>query len=489
MTIPPLARLATIVLLFGCAPPPPATQPPPRTALEPSAVLLRLARMSEARELLRDPGEDPEQLEEALAEAPRERRGGVLVRLARARLASIEQAMRRRNRLASRVEEAERALARARTRAAEDLGDEADDDWEDSADEETDDDWDDEPREDVGDGSDEREDTRDESDEDSDDDAWEDEGDDWDDDDDDGWEGDDDDDGWDDDDDDGWDERVAWRGKSKNARDRRRAIARRRARQRHAWRRDRTVAASRRRARRQSRSERARPARSRRQRPEPAPEPEPEPQVTRELPEGIDVLPEERRVLEAQAALEAATRDVRTEHRALARLERQLDDAPEHARTALRFAIVWSAWRAGDQSAAERAERFTEQNDRAGDLLALAWMLRGELALSANRPGEARRAFRFGMNRLGEPLYAFTLWRTATAHLEEGDDVAARESLVALERAGCDVDAHELTRQLAYHAAANLRHDVVEDADGVLRPETCPARSESSEDEAWAPEE
>ena len=201
------------------------------------------------------------------------------------------------------------------------------------------------------------------------------------------------------------------------------------------------------------------------------------------------MLPQERRLLEARAALEVATRDVRAEHRDLARLESHLDDAPERARTALRFAIVWSAWRAGDPSAADRAERFTEENDRAGDLLALAWMLRGELALHANRPGEARRAFRFGMNRLGEPLYAFTLWRTAAAHLEEGDDVAARESLVALERAGCDVDAHELTRQLAYHAAANLRHDVVEDADGVLRPETCPTRETGDDTEGWAPPE
>ncbi|MCA9580765.1 MAG: hypothetical protein KC416_03165 [Myxococcales bacterium] len=194
---------------------------------------------------------------------------------------------------------------------------------------------------------------------------------------------------------------------------------------------------------------------------------------------------------DARERLRAVEETIREQRRALAELVRRLDDAPlsERLRAELEFALVWASWRADHASAGELAEHFTAEHPSAGDLLALAWMVRGEVAGAERLPEESLSAFRFGMNRLGEPIYAYSLWRSASVQRDAGDEAAARESLIGVEREGCARRAPELVRQLAWDAASTLGHEVRMDADGVLRPEVCPPLGPREQSEGWRPEE
>ncbi|MCB9597467.1 MAG: hypothetical protein H6719_32395 [Sandaracinaceae bacterium] len=150
---------------------------------------------------------------------------------------------------------------------------------------------------------------------------------------------------------------------------------------------------------------------------------------------------------------------------------------------------MWASWRAGHAATGELAEHFTAEHPSAGDLLALAWMIRGEVAGAEQLPEESLAAYRFGMNRLGEPIYAYSLWRSASVQRESGDEAGARESLIGVEREGCSRDAPALVRQLSYDAATTLGHEVRVDSDGVMRPDVCPPLTSRSSEEAWRPEE
>ena len=190
--------------------------------------------------------------------------------------------------------------------------------------------------------------------------------------------------------------------------------------------------------------------------------------------------------------LREAEEDLRAQRRGLAELARRVagDELPEDLLAEVEFGLVWASWRTGHTSAGELAEHFTAEHPRSGDLLALAWMIRGEVAQQQQLPRESLQAFRFGMNRLGEPLYAYALWRSASVQRQSGNDVAARESLLSVEREACGREAPELVRQLAYEAAHDLGHDVRVDPDGVIRPDTCPLLAEIEEEpEGWQPEE
>ncbi|MFK7992359.1 MAG: hypothetical protein AB8I08_40435 [Sandaracinaceae bacterium] len=261
------------------------------------------------------------------------------------------------------------------------------------------------------------------------DDRWEDEEDAWED--DDGWE------------DDGW-------SSKKRRRDRRARRRDRRARRDEA----------RRRARRGRRASRPAPVHE-------APPAPPEPQPGVAGPAG---------------ALAALDRQIARGRASLERLAGELPaDAP--ARAQAEFAVVWVAWRTEADDAARCAERFVEAHPGATDLVALAWMLRAELTYEAEA---SLSALRFGANRLGEPVYAYSLWRAATIQRESGDAAAARESLLAVERAACESNAPRIVRDLGYAAAEALEHGVRRDEDGILRPDTCPT---DDRPEGWHPEE
>ncbi|MBX3271835.1 MAG: hypothetical protein KF729_16325, partial [Sandaracinaceae bacterium] len=193
----------------------------------------------------------------------------------------------------------------------------------------------------------------------------------------------------------------------------------------------------------------------------------------------------------ARERLRLAEETLREQRRELAALAQRLEGErlPPRLRAELELALVWASWRAGHPSAGELAEHFTAEHASAGDLLAIAWMIRGEVAAAEQLPEEALAAFRFGANRMGEPLYAYSLWRTAAVQRAAGNAAAARESLIAVEREACARGAPELVRRLAYDAASALGHGVRADADGVLRPEVCPPMGAAADRAGWRPEE
>lgn len=197
-----------------------------------------------------------------------------------------------------------------------------------------------------------------------------------------------------------------------------------------------------------------------------------------------------QRERDARQQLLFAETTVREEYDALTRLGRRFQrGASEDLSARIEFAILWVAWRTEQSDAGELGEAFTEAHPGAGDLLALAWMIRGEVAAAERRPQPSLAAFRFGMNRLGEPIYAYSLWRSAAVQEAAGDSAGARESLLGVEQEGCSAEAPELSRRLAHAAASALGHDVRLDPDGITRPEPCAVPGEREESTGWRPEE
>ncbi len=195
---------------------------------------------------------------------------------------------------------------------------------------------------------------------------------------------------------------------------------------------------------------------------------------------------------EARVRLRLAESTIEEEQRELDQLvRRSRRGVSDEVKQRVEFAWLWGAWRTGHERAAELAEAFTEAHPSAGDLLALAWMIRGEIAAAQRRTDESLAAFRFGMNRIGEPIYAFSLWRSAAVQRAAGDDAGARESLLGAEHEACAGEAPELVRRIAFAAASALDHDVRIDPDGVTRPESCPVPDarEEEEETGWRPEE
>jgi len=194
------------------------------------------------------------------------------------------------------------------------------------------------------------------------------------------------------------------------------------------------------------------------------------------------------------AADEAEGREARRHRR---RAERLADAAARGSRDAslraeLDFAKLWMAWRAGARAAARRGERFTNRHRRSGDLLTLAWMVRGEVAFADERYEDAIAAYRFGLGRLGHPLYAFSLLRTAHAHRRLGRAQEAAQALEEVERLGCGRDVAPATVRVAAAAASEQGSGLRLDTDGVTRPARCPSPEElASEqaDEGWRPAE
>ena len=181
--------------------------------------------------------------------------------------------------------------------------------------------------------------------------------------------------------------------------------------------------------------------------------------------------------------------DAREARRIRRRAERMADAAVRGSRDAqlnaeIAFLKLWMSWRAEAGNAATRAERFTDRHRDSGDLLLLAWMIRGELAIEAERWDDSLEAFRFALGSLEHPLYAYALYRSAHSYraLERADD--ATQALSEVEQLGCARGASPLVLRLATAAASERGSGLREDTDGVIRPASCP----SPEDRAREPE-
>lgn len=154
------------------------------------------------------------------------------------------------------------------------------------------------------------------------------------------------------------------------------------------------------------------------------------------------------------------------------------------------FLELWVLYESGGRNAAARAERFTNRHESAGEMLLVAWMIRGELALTAEAWGDARDAFRFALGRLGHPLYAYALYRTAFAWHHEGDDAEARQALEEVAALGCTGD-DAPTLRMALLSADQLEVGTRRGASGTSRPASCPEGSGSEEERGagWRPPE
>lgn len=189
---------------------------------------------------------------------------------------------------------------------------------------------------------------------------------------------------------------------------------------------------------------------------------------------------------------ESSSRDERR-HRAQA--ERYASAAATGSRdseilAASAFIELWLAYRAGDRNAAARAARFTTRFAQSGELVLLAWVMRGELALSGEEWDSAATAYRYVLGQLEHPLYAYALYRTAETQERSGRREEARATLEEVARLGCSPSASEPTRQVALRAARAHGMGMRRGEDGVERPENCPASTR--EDDAvggWRPAE
>ncbi|MEZ4337261.1 MAG: hypothetical protein R3B82_11600 [Sandaracinaceae bacterium] len=209
---------------------------------------------------------------------------------------------------------------------------------------------------------------------------------------------------------------------------------------------------------------------------------------------------DERRALgrdEAVALMYAADgAEAREARRLRQRAERILDASGRGNRDAslgaeLDFVRLWMSWRAGSGARAGRlAERFATRHRAAGILTAMAYMVRGEVAFADEDWDEAVARYRFALGQLGTPLYAYALYRTAHVHGRRGEREQGLSTLREVEQLGCDGSAARTTVRVAAAAATELSTGLRQDADGVVRPASCPVTTgDEPEDTGWHPAE
>ncbi len=141
----------------------------------------------------------------------------------------------------------------------------------------------------------------------------------------------------------------------------------------------------------------------------------------------------------------------------------------------LDFLGVWAAWRAGQRNAEGRASRFIAHHEASRDLVLLAWLVRGEIAFEAERWDDALEDFRAVLGRLGHPLYAFALYRSARVWHEQGRDEDSQQALREVRDLGCATDANAPTLHIALAATHALAETTAPDRSGRERPASCPA--------------
>ncbi len=156
------------------------------------------------------------------------------------------------------------------------------------------------------------------------------------------------------------------------------------------------------------------------------------------------------------------------------------------------FIQLWAAWRAGQAAATARAERFVSRHESSRDLALIAWIIRGEVAFADERWDDAIAAYRAVLGRLGHPLYAFALYRTARAQFQAGRTEESHQALEEVRDLGCPTDASEPTLHVALAATHALSGRTRQDPTGRERPATCPEEAvttHASEDERPPPVE
>lgn len=188
----------------------------------------------------------------------------------------------------------------------------------------------------------------------------------------------------------------------------------------------------------------------------------------------------------------AALRDLAVAH-LLAAEEAEEREATRHRRTALRhaesaarwtredwvktemaFVEVWSAWRAGRPNASGVAERFVRRHAASGgDLVYLAWIIKGEAAFEREDWEDAADAYRFVLGSLEHPLYAYALYRTAKAQEHQGRAEDAQQALREVVMLGCSAEAAPETRRVAAQAQSDLAMPDVTEEDGTTRAQIC----------------
>jgi hypothetical protein len=140
----------------------------------------------------------------------------------------------------------------------------------------------------------------------------------------------------------------------------------------------------------------------------------------------------------------------------------------------LDFLALWAAWRAGQRNADGRAERFVDHHATSPDLALIAWIIRGEVAFADERWDDALAGFRAVLGRLGHPLYAFALYRSARVWHEQGREDDAHQALAEVRNLGCVPEPSPPTLHIAIAAAHALGETTAPDLSGRERPSSCP---------------
>jgi len=216
------------------------------------------------------------------------------------------------------------------------------------------------------------------------------------------------------------------------------------------------------------------------------------------IPEDVETLEQERRSArgaERRPALrrlalahmflaDEATerRDIRRHRRAAQRYARQVrrGNRDAYLGSEMAFLDLWIAWQSGSRNAARTADRFTDRHLQSGELLIMAWLIRGEIAFAKERWRPAERAYRYVVALIDHPLYAFALYRTAYVHKGAGRVEEARQALEEVSQLGCAREVDRAVAVMAERAAAELHTGMRTDPDGSRRPSSCPAEASQS---------
>lgn len=195
----------------------------------------------------------------------------------------------------------------------------------------------------------------------------------------------------------------------------------------------------------------------------------------------------ERRLARARLAEAETAADLKQRKKTLAQAMRSAERAQKGESDGFRaaeaeFLALWIAWRSERPTRASLAEAFTRTRSDTVELYALAWALRGEIALEMERWDEAKAAFRALFGHIEHPLYAYALYRTAAAHAGAGEDDEQKQALTEAMNMGCARGARAEAMEMALLAAAELGERGRKDADGVTRPAACPAGGRTSND-------
>lgn len=178
----------------------------------------------------------------------------------------------------------------------------------------------------------------------------------------------------------------------------------------------------------------------------------------------------ERRTLQLQRAVAlsdamqgAEARDARRMRRDIDRIFRPLRRVRADAEAArIAFVELWVAWRTGRSNAPRLAERYTTRHREAGgDLVYVAWLIKGEIDAEADEWDDARRSYRFLLGSLAHPLYGFALLRTGHAQREAGEADEARRTLEEVVALSCQ-ELTDAAQQVVRVAAAEIDARLIE---------------------------